>query len=68
MAITYTGHALLTILKDLVGQVMTEAFEIIRPNIPFSFTQVNDPKNGKNGHKHKKWIKYRKKLKICKKK
>lgn len=45
MVITYTGHALLTILKDLIGQTMTEAFEIIRPLIAFSFTTILERSN-----------------------
>ncbi|CAL8141637.1 unnamed protein product [Orchesella dallaii] len=45
MVITYTGHALLTILKDLVGQGMTEAFEILRPLISFSFNTILERQN-----------------------
>lgn len=40
MEITYCGHAMLTILRDLIGQTMTEAFELIRPLIAFSFNTV----------------------------
>lgn len=42
MTIKFTGHALLTILKDLVGQVMTEAFEISKPLITFCFPSVRN--------------------------
>ncbi|XP_035714536.1 soluble guanylate cyclase 88E isoform X1 [Folsomia candida] len=45
MTIKFTGHALLIILKDLVGQVMTEAFEIVKPLITFSFSNILERRN-----------------------
>jgi hypothetical protein len=62
MTIKFTGHALLTILKDLVGQVMTEAFEIVKPLITFSFSIVWEKK--KNNRKIRFFKKFKKKFYI----
>ncbi|CAG7818430.1 unnamed protein product [Allacma fusca] len=45
MVIRYTGHSLLAILKDLCGQCITQAFDLIRPLISFTFTSILERRN-----------------------
>lgn len=44
MTIRHTGHSLVNILPELVGQTASEAFDLVRPAIPFAFANVSPTK------------------------
>ncbi|OXA43799.1 Soluble guanylate cyclase 88E [Folsomia candida] len=45
MEIKHIGHALNLVLKDLVGQIMTESFDLTRPMVPFCFNEIMQRRN-----------------------